>query len=446
MNGRIINALFGEQRKEQIFRAASLLFFLSLWFWKGAVLLRDSGGFIDGRIIRSPLYPLIINIFSFLDDSLKLLVLFQLLLGLFAVHHLLITLKKIFNFGYITSVILFLFLTLPYYFITLNQKLLIGNSVMSGAVCYPLFLLAIWAVFRAIIHKQMRYYIYFILISTLLVLTRRQFLFLYPFFIILWLSLFLQKGITDFSKWHLIIIFILSIITADLLERTYQYVKFNEFSNTPFTGRQVLVLPMFVAEKDDVGLFEDQQQRDIFRYVYREMADKEITFRDKGFNFLNLYRTYEQHYNQISHHVIPPAAEEVLGEQYTEHRMDDATVQISLTLIKHHFMNFIKLYLKNIEVNIGNKSIASFLVLLFILGLIYYIKTRSELALIILLSLILQFGNYMLIAAAEPIIWRYTFYTNQIFYSVLALAAVYGPGKQNTAEKGVSNDEESSML
>jgi len=302
------------------------------------------------------------------------------------------------------------------------------------------------ALCRALRAERTGHYIYFILISTLLVLTRRQFLFLYPFFIILWLSLFLQKGITDFSKWHLIIIFILSIITADLLERTYQYVKFNEFSNTPFTGRQVLVLPMFVAEKDDVGLFEDQQQRDIFRYVYREMADKEITFRDKGFNFLNLYRTYEQHYNQISHHVIPPAAEEVLGEQYTEHRMDDATVQISLTLIKHHFMNFIKLYLKNIEVNIGNKSIASFLVLLFILGLIYYIKTRSELALIILLSLILQFGNYMLIAAAEPIIWRYTFYTNQIFYSVLALAAVYGPGKQNTAEKGVSNDEESSML
>lgn len=435
MNTGVINRILGKERVERVFRAATLLFFLLLWFWKGVELLNDSGGYIDGAIIRSPLYPLIIRLFSLIDSSLNLLALFQLLFGLFAIHTLLNTLRKFFYFGYITSVIVFIFISLPYYFVTPNQKFLIGNSIMSGAICYPLFLMAASALCRTLTDNKLRFYIYFIIISALLVITRRQFLFMYPFFALLWLSLFIRKEKADFSRWALLGVFFISIIAADVIERTYQYVKFDEFSYAPFTGRQILVMPMFVASDSDTILFEKGSRRDIFKHIYGKMSEEEITFEHRGFTSSNLYEAYERYYNPISHRVIPAAAEKIMGKRYTEHKMDDYTVQISLTLIKKNLIRFIKLYLKNIEVNIGNKPILLFLLLIFLLSLIRFIRVRSKPALLILFALILQFGNFLLIAFAEPIIWRYTMYTNHLLYTILALSVLYKPKGLPEAEQ-----------
>lgn len=71
--------------------------------------------------------------------------------------------------------------------------------------------------------------------------------------------------------------------------------------------------------------------------------------------------------------------------------------------------------------NSGKKPFVLFLFLVFILTFISYIKHRSKVLLILLFALIMQLGNYMLIALVEPIIWRYTIYTNQVLFVLLAL-------------------------
>ena len=177
-----IKKLLGTGKSELVLRIGSLSVFLLLWFAAGVRLDVDSASYIDGTVLRSPLYPLIIKVFSFIDSSLNVLVLFQLLLGLIAVHTLLLTLRKIFNFGFITSAVVLIFISLPYYFITVNQKFFVGNLIMTGSICYPLFLLASAAIFHAVIQQKLRYYLYFVLLTALLILTRIQFLFLYPFF------------------------------------------------------------------------------------------------------------------------------------------------------------------------------------------------------------------------------------------------------------------------
>ena len=428
----LIKKLFGAEKGELALRVGSLAVFLFLWYAVGVKLDLDSGSYIDGSILRSPLYPLIIQLFSFIDSSLNVLILFQLLLGLFAVHTFLHTLRKIFNFGFITSVVVLIFISLPYYFITVKQRFFIGNLILTGSICYPLFLLASASIFNAVIQQKLRFYLHFILLTALLILTRRQFLFLYPFFILVWLALFFQKEKIEFSRLILLAVFIFSIIATNMIEKTYQYIKHDKFTTVPFTGRQLLVMPMFVAKESDKNLFARENQRDIFMHIYDEMASEGIAFYHKGSPSINAYIAYERHYNDISHYIIPRSAQKVMGAQYDEYKMDACTVQMSLVLIRHNFKDFLKLYLKNIEMNSGKKPFVLFLFLVFTLTLINYIKHRSKASLILLFALILQLGNYMLIALVEPIIWRYTIYTNQVLFALLALCVAYKPRFQRT--------------
>lgn len=427
-----IKKLFGTEKSELVLRLGSLSLFIFLWSAVGVKLGGDSASYIDGTILRSPLYPMIIKIFSFIDGSLNLLILFQLLLGLFAVHVFLHTLRRIFNFGFITSVVVLIFISMPYYFITVKQKFFIGNLILTGSICYPLFLLASAAIFHAVIKQKLRFYLYFILLTALLILTRRQFLFLYPFFALVWLTLFIQKEQIGFSRLILLAVFIFSIIATNMIEKTYHYIKHDKFSTVPFTGRQLLVMPMFVAKETDRNLFTREKQQDIFTLVYNEMVNEKITFIDNGSTSINAYNVYARYYNTISHHTIPQSAKKIMGADYDEYKMDACTVQMSLVLIKHNFKDFLKLYLKNIELSSGNKPFVLFLFLVFIVTFINYIKHRSKVLLILLFALILQLGNYMLIALVEPIIWRYTIYTNHVLFSFLALCATHKINAKDT--------------
>ena len=417
-----------------VLRSSSFVVFIFIWLSAGVRLEGDSGSYIDGSILRSPLYPLIIKLFSSIDSSLYLLIFFQLMLGLFAIHMFLDALRKIFDLDFIVQALVLAFIALPYYFITVNQRFFIGNLIMTESICYPLFLLAAAAIIRAAIEQRLRFYLHFILLTALLVLTRRQFLFLYPFFVIVWLTLFFQKERIPFSRLMLMGVFILSIIATNLLERTYQYIRDDRFRTIPFTGRQLLVIPMFVAREDDKDLFDDEDRRDIFSLIYRYMADEEITSTDLGSVSLNVYNAYERHYNHISHYLIPGSARAVLGERYDEYRMDEHAVQISLALIKRHFKDYLRVYLKNIEVNSGKKAIVFFFFFLFVLTLINYTRLRSKILLILLFAFIMQMGNYMLIALVEPIIWRYTVYTNQVLFVLVALCVANRAGS-----KGIGN-------
>lgn len=434
----VMKKLLGSERSEVVLRVGSLLLFLFLWYAVGVKFDGDSAGYIEGHFLRSPLYPLIIRAFALLDDSLHLLILFQLLLGLCAIHVFLHTIRKIFDFGFVAAVVVFLFISLPYYFVTLKQQFYIGNVILTGALCYPLFLLAASAIVQAVLRPRLRYYLYFILLTALLILTRRQFLFLYPFFVLVWLTLFVQKERVRFSRWLLLAVFVLSIVATNLIERTYQYIRHGAFSTVPFTGRQLLVMPMFVAKADDGNLFDVAEQREIFTRIYGELEDEKISFAHHGATALHLYSMYEQHYNDVSHHVIPRAAREVMGAGYDEYAMDETTTRMSLVLIRHNLKDYLKLYLKNIEVNAGKKAFVLFLLLLFVLTGIHYIKHRSRVSLIVLLALILQFGNYMLIALVEPIIWRYTVYTNQVLFVLLALCVTHRPPVRDT--RGIPDD------
>ncbi len=422
-----IKKLLGPTKSELYLRLGSLLVFLFLWYAVGVRYEGDSGSYIDAHIVRSPLYPLIIQFFGFFDSSLNLLVLFQLLFGLYAIHTFLITMREIFGFGFLISLAVSVFISYPYFFITVKQRFFIGNLIMTGAICYPLFLLATASIFRAVMRQKLRYYLYFILLTALLILTRRQFLFLYPFFGIVWLTLLLQKERILFSRLLLLAVFVFSIVATNLIEKTYQYIQDGRFSTIPFTGMQLLVMPMLVANESDEYLFRDEAQREIFRGIYNEMAAREITFNDLGSISLNLYNTYANYYDQISHHVIPQTVKDVLGEDYDSYEMDSRTVQMSLVLIKHHFKNYLKVYLKNIETNSGKKAFIMFWLLVSAIAFINYMTRRSGLSMILLFALIMQYGNYMLIALVEPIIWRYTIYTNQVLFALLALFVTCEP-------------------
>jgi hypothetical protein len=99
---------------------------------------------------------------------------------------------------------------------------------------------------------------------------------------------------------------------------------------------------------------------------------------------------------------------------------DDYTTNLALTLFKANIGDWFELYKKNVSAGLGGDymSILTVLLLLFLLHSLY-IKRHKELTEASLLVLLAHIGNVTSISIIQVGLYRYTFYTQGLFYLLL---------------------------
>ena len=411
-----MNIDFKDEKKAYLYlRYISACIFVMFWYFVGPIQAPDSYTYIHGNEVRSPLYPLIIQM---VNGNLSLLVLLQLALGLFAAHYLLVTLKEIFRFTIDIAIIVLCLLLYPYCHVLAPSVFYMGNYILTEPICYPLFLLALAFLFKGITQGKLSQYIAFIVFSGLLVLTRRQFLFLYPIFAIVFCYVVLiQKP--NFSKILLLAIFVSSILFTNVLEKTYQYVQHGKFVTIPFTGKQMLISALFVAKEQDEKLFHDPTQKEFFINVHEKMSAMQITFKYRQ-SLVKNYISYYEYFNYVLHGVVPEVLKSMnLKDVYVNNAM---FLDITFRLIQSNFKDYVKLYVKNIQVNMGSRSFVLFLISMYMFSFLYCLRYGNAWALVFFLTVTMHIGNYMLVGLVEPIKWRYSLYTN---FPLAALLAIF---------------------
>lgn len=396
---------------------AVLFIFLYL---KGPILHPDSGGYIHNATIRSPLYPFILSIYTyFWGSQFQALLFFQLLGGFMAVYFTAHTFRCIFKLPAFLFFLITLVLCSPYY-----GPGLFGNAILTEALCYPLFLLMFAFLLRGLAEKKQGNLYCALFITVLLVLTRGQFLFLFPAFaiILLWISLFERRSF----RWiPLGIYFILSIVSSHLLEKTYQYYYHGQFARVPFTGMQLVVAPLYLSKAEDSVFLKTKLEQDLFKDVWTQMKKKKLHFaslNSDGYFHVNTYTHFNNHYNDICWGTVSPLLSK--HKLTTPYQIDATLTQMGTSLIFNNLKGFFTLYCLNILFNLGGLYYALLIMVTGFAAVTIFVKTRSTVSMAYLLITLLTAGNYFLIALVEPVLRRYSAYTDVLQVSIFLILGV----------------------
>lgn len=420
-----------------------ILLFIALWL-QGPWLQTDSQSYLTKSPIRSALYPLLLQLNTWLfPGQWGGLVFVQLALGFYSAYFTASKLKKLFALNHWLSSLLMILFLIPYY-----GPLKFGNSILSEALCYPIFLFAFSYLLEGLFQRKTKSLLYFLGLTSLLILTRRQFLFLYPVFtcVLIYLGVVHRK---QFKLSLLTIAFALSILGTHLLERTYQYFNHNHFTTIPFTGMQLIVAPLYLSTPNDAALFENTLEKIIFLEIQEKMQAKHLSYQtintSPHFNltiypqFLNLavYPHYFENYGPICWEVLFPVINEIdeNNNLYLNHYdRDTLLIKMALTLIQVHLKEYLALYISNIIFNLGGLFPTLLFVLMAFLAFVYHCLRRDDLSLGLVVTFLLTFGNYFLIAIVEPILIRYSIYTNTLLLGMLtiALSIAFQHGKKTS--------------
>jgi len=403
-------------KREQFLLSAFLGVLFIFLMIKGPLLAPDSGSYIGKSELRSVLYSLFSQTYPFLKGYLTLTV--QLLLGIYAGITLLKSLDKIFHLSNTLAAFLTLLFFLPYYGPTA-----FGNFILSEALCYPFFLLFSAAFLEGIFLKKTSLVLRSLLWAGLLVLTRRQFVFLYPIGILFlaYAWVFEKKG---FQKGKLVLGILGLFIGNELLERGYHLIYHNHFAHVPFTGIQMAVAPLYVSKAEDKAAFNsDAELKKIFSETFDRLKEKKLLSEslERGKVAYEIYYYYHflDNYNAIEWQNLGPViVENGIIDMY---KTDPLMLKMVKTLIPLNLKSYLTLYAHNIILNMGGYIAFGVFIFLTFSAFYWYLRERHLYALLYFFVSLMTIGNYCLIALVEPAMHRYTIYTNILQFAFMAI-------------------------
>ncbi|HZV11975.1 MAG TPA: hypothetical protein VFA55_02075 [Candidatus Kapabacteria bacterium] len=385
----------------------------------GVVMHPDSDGYIQGDITRSALYPSLIHMFLFLSGThgLLLLIIFQFLLGYVAITKTVNTLQNVFEFQDYLRWFVVPILLIPY------VGGLLGNVILTEGIAYPIFMLGMCSLLSGIRYKRGKDFLMYLVYVTLLVLTRRQFLFLYVVFVVLVIWLYLTKA--QMRKGVLILGFVASLLASTFLEKSYHLAMNQRFEAAPFGGMHFAIAQLYLSSPQDSVCFNDALQRSVFVETRHDIEqDKLIPDEDEIFNPF----AYSLSFDKILYgHLLP-----ILGKHNSLDPVlnDQMLTSMGLTLMEHNWKRFLHLYANNVIFYFGGYYFCALVGVLFLFS--FYRSISSPFEFITAASffvLLTAIGNVTATCLFIFLQKRYSMYTDA--FVILLIMIVLDRGFQN---------------
>ncbi len=399
-----------------------------LVFLNGIYTTNDSASYIGMSSMRSPVYPLLIKLFYFIggNNYQIWLLCFQIIFGTFGLYVFCSFVHRFFKLEYWLTFLLSLSLLAPYFLF--GQ---IANIVMTEAIAYPLFLIAIRFLIESVIDRRMRPFIIYLFCCIPLIMTRGQFLFLYFISIIVITYLFIYLKEKRKKLMRVVIIFISCIILTNLAERSYNYILFQRFNKVSLIGVQLSAAGFYLSEKEDMKLFNDSTELRFFKSVLqtthiennwnREYDKKTPT--NSGFGY------YQMVYNKIIWGAVYPEAKKIVPQPEAHNDLrswmyiNKLTTAVSFKLIQQHWKEFVSIYITNVLYGLGYKHYSFLFFMLLVVFLVVFLRFQNKYALLYTLLLIISLANVLLIALLEPTgEYRYLIYNDALYFALIIVA------------------------
>lgn len=284
---------------------ACLVVQLSMYFVFGVQLGADSNGYINMVSAREPVYPLFLRLFRIIFGEniyLDIVALVQNLLMAFAIWYLTMYLKKKLEWNNPMTLVMLA----PHFGVAFLCQFAAGrasiypNSILTEGITLSLWLIFITFLLQALWDQSTKSLVYALLLAAVMTDTRKQMAIAY---IVLFGTLLLGWiGRKGYFKWMLAVtgMILCSILLALGGTRLYNYVLRGEFAQNTRDMNLVLTTSLYVADREDGELIEEDDVRELFLRVYDILDEKEANYRYAGNGWRNLESHYGAHYDVIT--------------------------------------------------------------------------------------------------------------------------------------------------
>lgn len=249
----------------------------------------DSSRYLTGSLLDPPMYSTIIFTMNSLFGSLKSVIFLQALLIGFAITYFVKTISKIINLTYLEKFFVSLIIFLP--------AIEFYNDLLTEGISYSFSLFFVSFVIRLIYRFNYKNVLLTVVASCALLLTRNQFLFIYPLIFFIFLGVFiLQKKIKTLKILLSSFIIILVVHNFFIFVNTYlnqdkinkQYIgNLNNNNNLTDSLTYTTLGPsyfiyidaIYVSNPDDAKFFKNIKIRNTVEKILKEIDDRKLSFK-----------------------------------------------------------------------------------------------------------------------------------------------------------------------
>jgi hypothetical protein len=397
--------------------AGALLFTLAaaaVWLLatlRSPLLVPDTNSYVLNHVTRTPVYPLLLDAMEAIADSgmFAVVAVVQVGFGLLCVLRFSAALRNGYGIGGAAATIASLALMVP--------LARFGSVMMPECVAYGLFLWTAALLLEGIARPAPLRMIAASSLATVLVLTRPQYLFLYPVLLLVLAGQLLERR--ERAMVFAAALSVALLASQSLVQRAYNYAENGVFQSIPFAGIQLLAVQMFLSDAGDGVHASSPAARSFFDTVRPRLVERELTAAQTA-DQLSV-----RSYNQMIFGVfIPTYRETVAGHQDLTPddwvAMDELTVGLSRDLALAEPMRYARHMAREIY-----QQQRYFVLLLpgCILVSIWMGATRRDRwwAAVGVFALA-GCANYLLVACIEPLQFRYAYATDNLVVAMVLVS------------------------
>ena len=323
-----------ERRRSLFFFIGLLLFFLGMYAVCGIGIYNDSEQYITMHIHREPLYPLFLAFFRAIageDAGLTLAVITQNLLTACSIFFLTEYLCRKFSLGVMEELLLVVLEIMPHLVTKFVSAygIFIESSIMSEALCIPLFQFFVLFTLRMIFDNKTRDIVLSFLTAWLLSMTRGQFMTT----ILVWMVIYGFLLILH-KQYKKLLIPALAVVCAfglrSLAVHTYNYFVTGYFMGNTYGQVNTLTNVIYACDEEDGGVFEeDSLERLFFDRFYAQADEMGANYKYGGDTFRERAEYLEEYHDRLKFEVLEAGLSayfwtvEGTEDYYTQSRLSD---------------------------------------------------------------------------------------------------------------------------
>ena len=370
-----------------------------LFYSSDPIIYPDSHRYLNGNLHDPPLYSSIISMMLSIFGTLNSVIVLQTLFISFSIIFFVKTLTTQFNLDLTIRALVSLFLFAP--IIQFNRHLL------TEPISYAFSLLFVSFTFKLIYNLNYKNLIWSTIFIIALLLTRNQFLFLYPVILLLYLGiLILHHSKKTFSL--LAISFLSIFLIHNALLNLNKYINQDTFKNENSIDKSAFLFiyidAIYISTSNDSKLFKNQNIQKTLTEIFGEMDKRKALlkyYNGRGHFGLSLkdIRIYSK-----------PLLKNLAIQENTD--INSLKKEISIKLIKTNITKYIKHIFKKFYDSAWLFVFVPFFMLL--ASLINFIKHKSHFSLLVIFLSSFALANHSIVYLFGRVQPRYFIYSDFI--------------------------------
>ena len=372
---------------------------LMLFYSSDPLIYPDSNRYLSGNLHDPPLYSSIIYVMQLTFGTLNSVIVLQTIFIGFSIIYFVRTLTTQFNLDLTTKTIVSLFLFMPI--------IQFYRHLLTESFSYAFSLLFVSFIFKLIYDLNYKNLIWSTIFVIVLLLTRNQFIFLYPVILLLYLGILILHNSKKTLSW-LIISFLSIVLIHNSVLNLNRYINQDSFKNQNSSDRSAFLFTfidaIYISSSKDIKSFENQNIQKTLTKIFEEMDRQKALikyYNGRGHFGLSLkdIRIYSK-----------PLLENLAIQEKTD--MISLKKEISIKLITANFEKYIKHIFKKFYDSAWLFVFVPFFMLL--ASLINFIKHKSHFSLLVLFLSTFALANHSIVYLFGRVQPRYFIYTDFI--------------------------------